>query len=98
MYAESEGPDQIAHLRSLIKAFAVRIQNHYKRTAEYIDVKAKTLSDNTTVLADVDRYCLIEGPFSHGESQYLLRRLTGKPAKCHTQTAQFQRNLRIRED
>ena len=27
-YADNEGPDQTAHLRSLIKAFAARKQNH----------------------------------------------------------------------
>ena len=27
-YAESEGPDQPAHPRSLIRAFTVRVQNH----------------------------------------------------------------------
>ena len=27
-YADSEGPDQTAHPRSLIRAFAVRLKNH----------------------------------------------------------------------
>ena len=27
--ADSEGSDQTAHLRSLIRAFAVRLKNHY---------------------------------------------------------------------
>ena len=27
-YADSKGPDQTAHLRSLIRAFAVRKENH----------------------------------------------------------------------
>ena len=29
LYAESEGPDQPAHPRSLIRAFAVRKQKHW---------------------------------------------------------------------
>ena len=28
-YADNEGPDQTAHLRSLIRALAVRLQNHW---------------------------------------------------------------------
>ena len=35
--ADREGPDQTAHMRSLIRAFSVRLQNHSLLTIERTD-------------------------------------------------------------
>ena len=35
VHADSEGPDQTAHPRSLIRAFIVRLQNHWIRSSDH---------------------------------------------------------------
>ena len=51
-YVDSEGPDQTAHPRSLVWAFAIRLQSLH--TVEYIDVKQRSFVGSVVSLAELD--------------------------------------------
>ena len=66
-YADSECPDQTAHLRSLIRAFVVRLYILKYHKILSVDYKFSVCPD---VQADLGLHCphMHFGPFSSGES------------------------------
>ena len=68
-YADSEGPYQTAHTRSLIRAFAVRKQNHWIQQNSSMENKCP--DETAHVQDDVNLHILrmLEGTFSLEASQ-----------------------------
>ena len=63
-YADSEGPDQTAHMRGLIRTFAAHIQN------PWISTESKDLDQPLQDAQDDTKMCIsnmIEGAFSLDE-------------------------------
>ena len=62
VYADREGPDQPAHTRSLIRAFIVRLQNHWRANAR-MRLRMRGTSLNLCIL------CMFEDTFSLGTAE-----------------------------